>query len=1121
MKKGNGYQQINKIMWPLLAFFLLLITIVTEVQASVCTALAQGNTASCYTNRASCHYDLGTNRCVDGAAASCNEFVSDKTGCQASGLGCTFATTPNICYNTPPACSLITQQSICVQRSDCQWAAGSCSAHIGTCDALTNQITCATGGCYWDAYLLNCYNTLAEVVSQNPCSTWTDFPLPNRACAYHGCALDVTQTVCLTPGAGGGNATAASTSLIGLFVNPNVSPNTLTFNVDVWLPNILATFPATWYYLSIGGGVPGYDAPPYLAPNVCNNVATFNYSSPPPLYVIVDDPVGEQTYFNNWVTKHSNFNFNATDLIYGNPLYSIMGNLNISNTSSSTIDRYVTLDGTSHYVIHHLSFDLTQIVTNCYQYGATELYSSSNRYYTIPISIIQRDTNNNFAQQSTSFFITVGLAGQFQSITVSSQYQPVIYQNELTLVTSTCPAGQGMLNIVYLLQIQNVFDQTRFVGPRNTSDILFTSGSINNTLHNCYGEHVVSVQRQGCINNICYTYITTQTKCRTLRTDGQAFNNCTFAETADRQADIGVNGTYSSMLNGVHTFWVNDYSCPFTANQTNNWKNCTLAVSSPYSFPDIMNSNITINTYPETDITLTFDAYAGMLPSPNSDLSLIETLSQGPNSVYNVADLFNTQLQWNSQFTFAIGVLDPTLRAYANITLQPQTLFRIDGLDAQGNVLSGSTPLYIDDVFPYMTYVPKLLLWACTHGCKNTPATANQTAYDSFSIPVISLRALLPASGYAVSVAYQINIPLALHAAPLSHKPGKLHLFNTGNSEAQLKQSRLHMPLSNDETQQMQHGMKAVGVENQVTSLNNYRIASRTTFAEHASWFKTEAVNAQGQAQSQYTFDFLINDGGNPYPPVIPINVTVNGTNTIVLVRGYQFQMALFVDSASNVLHPFTNTTGLIHYATSVLPGAIANTLAINPNQVTYIQGYLSPPFNSLSVKDKLQSRKLRKSFQTEANTKFKVEVAIATPLYITFVLIPSPNVTQSTIDGLAASLSASINQLELQANLYLSHVIIDTNTPLQSVPVIVPATPWYLNPGTAIITTTTTTTTTGASSSVSWAAAGGLLLFTFMSAVICVLCFWVYRHRRNKQHTYQHLDKNKHKHKHKSPRHR
>jgi hypothetical protein len=788
--------------------------------------------------------------------------------------------------------------------------------------------------------------------------------------------------------------------LTASFQNPVALPNALTFQVQVWLPNQLRVNPSYWQFITMGGGIPGYGAPGQIsATTPCNNLNAFNYSVPPPAYLSITDPVGEQLYFNNFVNKYHTLSFPIANVSYGLPLYSILGNLTVAN-NSVPFDTSVSLDSTNNWVIHQLSFSMNQMVQYCNSLGVTEVYSSTNRYYTLPIAVIQRDSNNNFLQTATNFYVQVTSSGTIGSVTSSSQYQPTLFRTELTTVTSTCPATQALLNTVYLLEILNVYNSSVFVGPRNISDIVWTSPQLpyNNTLQNCYQESVTGLVHLGCSNSICYTQITTQTHCRVVTPDGNAFNNCSAALPADRINDVG-NGAYPLALNGVHTFFSYDYQCPLTANQANQWLGCVLVVYSPYNYPDVLTATLSIQVYPETVLQVSFDVYAGLLSSPYiTDLTQIETLSQGPNNVVVTQDLYNTQLQWNGIFTYVIGILDPTLRSTSNLTMTVNTLFTIYPTDINGNIVNNGQVLYIAQVFPYMIYVPKQMLGTCRVQipyCTNTPATANQTAYDSFSISVITLRTLLPANGYSVTTSYQISAPQAINAIG----------YNTGGS--QTLQAKKHVYMSK--------------------SKRSMRLKSSVD---------TSGVTLSNTLVGVSNFTFLINDQTNPSPPpqivIGPnVNVTYAETNASAIVTGYQVALRLFVDSSSDIADP-TNATQLIDYGLSHIATPIGTTLGININQVINIQVSMSPPMNSLAVKP----RPKRKLLSQEG-----------VALYITIVLIPSPLLPNVTAYSLAQQLINPNNLPTLTANLLIAHLVFDASYTMQTVVAYVSATYWYSNP--------------------------------------------------------------------------
>jgi len=1097
------------------------LSIANFVQADVCTAIATGNYAACYAQRTQCSFSMSTYSCVDGAPASCVAYESDKIGCNTTSFhptfNCSFSTASNTCLPAPVVCSTVLTQPSCNQQVTCAWNAtkGVCFAFALTqCAQQLSVVPCSAIGCYWDSFLNLCYVSLSEVNTQYACGTWTSYPVGSGACVAHGCSLLSDGITCVTSGTGGGNITGVTTQFLGSFVNPNVLPNSFNFQVQVWLPNNLPINPSINYFITIGGGVAGYGAPGFITPGPCNDLLSFNYSVPPPTYLSISDPVGLQNYLNNFIQTNHTFNFPKTNTTFGLPLYQIMGYLNIGNNS---IDTSVSLDPTGQWIIHLIQFNMNNIVAQCSAFGASQVYTTTDTYYNLPIAVISRDNNNNFAQITSTFFVHVSQTGSILSVSSSSQYQPILFETELTSLTSTCPSGQAMLNNVYMLEVQNVYVGGVFAGPRNISDIVWTSPAIGNALNNCYGEQVVSMTRLTCLNSVCYTQITTQTLCRPLTTDGNAFNNCSYANAADRIAAMGGNFPFPTALNQVHSFYVNIYTCPTIANATNQWVNCTLANMSPQGYPDLMPVNLQINIYPQTVLNVNFDVYAGLLPNPYiTDLTQIETLSQGPNFVSTTTDLFNTNLEWNGIFTFVAGVLDPTLRTVANFSLTPSVLFQIVPLDINGRQIQNGQILYIEQVFPYMMFVPSQMVQYCHTTCSQAPATVNQTGYDSFAIPVITLRTLLPANGYAVSVSYYLSLPRAANAIALGYQPTMRTMgVHRNHTNRRTTESFNTNPSKFKMTLQTAQPVKPRKLTNAkyTAPAATHAVVSDTHLTDDSAVMYMKAIEesdrtyntnrklldapADGQLSGNYTFSFLINDLTNPNPPVVIANTSydINGVNGTI-IQGCQVAARLLVGYTSGLTSQ--NITALVDYVIQQAPYAVAYTLGIDINQVINVQASTNPNVNGLygnrpvklltkrdyarfntlnaSTSNSVASTNLRTkrrilsvddlfktSKEAAAHAKKKALVtqnaAIGPPIYVSFVLIPAPNGT-TTACQLAENLLSPASIAALEADLLEVNLLLDLTYSTSTATVFVFATTWYMEGGPLTITVSNGPTT-------------------------------------------------------------
>ena len=969
-------------------------------------------------------------------------------------------------------CDLLSGAVACNQRIDCRWSGTQCFNAATDCTVYTltptPQINCTQYECYWDADLQACYNSLAEVVAIYPCSSWSNYPPPNSACGMHGCSLDYTGLIChdATPATGNGTQSVSSELRVSM-VNPYTNANSFIFNVQVWLPDVLYNLPPVWTNIFLGNGVPAYGDMQFITPGWCNNLLQFNYSQSPSLYVPVNDPTATQTYLDSWINTNHNMHFPTNSSTLGPLLYELLGYTAAVNGSTFST---VSIDGSGDWRVHQLSFNLNDAVTNCWQYGLKQLLLATDSLYTIPITVVQRQHNNAYLQSTTVFYLDYLETGQLVSVSASSQYVPTLLQQAIVTETSSCPAGWARLHITYLLQIGNVFTPGMFVGPRTAADIVWTSPEVGDALYNCYQEQVLNVTYLYTINSQSYTQIVTRTNCRPIDNSGQSFNNCSFAASVDKLADLNsTTGVYPSYLNHVHDLFVYEYLCPLAASLDNSWANCTKTVISSNGWPDHLRSSIQLSITPGQTITVQFDVYAGLLPSPFiMDLSRIDTLSQTPNTPINSPDKYDSNLQWNGQFTFVIGISDPTLRKWVNLTMDTYTLFRIDGLDTNATVIPGLPSLYIAQVFPYMTYVPRALVPLCAaHGCRETPATANQTAYDSFSIPVLTLRTLLPANGYAVSVAYKYNLPTSIDAvtsaveAPVS---GELHLMDSGHN-------RHHSFHAEAEAQ---------------TDLQ-----TATTKAMHTQ--AADAAPLYTVHTGSYLFRFLINDATNPHPITVADIQFANNTNSSLAgFQGAQVAFSMYVAYNPTEVDA-SNHTQLLAFARTRIVIAVAATLHIATTQVVDVDVSDTPLDNSIGTQS------VGGGGGGGGGARRQLMSVIETTLYVSLVILANETVTSNgvhVITGITASDLATVlvssNTLTiLEANMVSVGLQLNNNIALTQVPV------YILSPTFVDVSTGSTTVTVSSSSNsddYSPRFYAGVSVIAFLFVAVCFLLLFIAR---------------------------
>jgi hypothetical protein len=753
--------------------------------------------------------------------------------------------------------------------------------------------------------------------------------------------------------------------------------------VDVTVPNVLYYNPVYWLEFSIGGGQVGYSNKT-LAPNpTCNSASFFNASAPPPSFVNVTNPTGMQTFFNLQVLSKNNFNFNASSP-FTSQLTTILGqgvNVSVGNFASS-----VTLDNTQAFVIYTLTIDLNAVIAKCSALGATQLRSSTGTYYSIPVMAVQRDYKNQFVQSTSTFYVSIPTTGTI-TVGAAAPYQATLSRSEISLQRQGCPAGQGRLVLVYLYKIE--YSGTQVVGPRNSSDIAFTSPQYNNSVLNCYNEVVSGFQSQGCLNGYCFYQITTQTECRTLTTDGQAFNNC---------SNVYTPGTtnYSVSLYQRHDLFITAYSCVTVG------VNCRLAVSNAFGLPDLFPTTLLLDVYPETIIQYQFDVYAGFLAYPSEpDPDNLMVLSQ-VNTTYisSGEDLFNAEVRWNGVLTFVVGMVADAMRQNAVLSININSQFIIVPLDPFGNVVPGGKYLLWGDVFKYMTYVPRK---AVTDGyciaCAQVPLTANNTAYDGFSIPVITLRTLMPANGYGVTFDYSFALPDASGNVPQAYTSGR-QLLSLESKSASIGHTRKKIMAS--------PGEKRTG---------------------------------------SFAFKFFVDETLNPSPlPNVaqtPITV-VNNNKTVLAV---QWQLRVFPESG-------TVQTSSVDVIQAAIPVAVAQAFHLDYNQITRVSVAVAEDNHVLSFHGKPHVSSSHRHMHSMAATSD----LYADYYMVNLVILPSPLPNATNVFTIAlndASTRIAFSRVLLQHN-----VLLDQSTPIQTSSCLVEWNAWYAQQATSTSTSANTDVT-------------------------------------------------------------
>lgn len=683
-------------------------------------------------------------------------------------------------------CGVLTPQQ-CVGsqpiRRDCRLNYTStpdvCYPSTANIDGCSNQISgasCTGVGCYFDPYVQNCFVSQTQFKSVFPCDYFSD--RNDGACAAESCVLlaDNSCVEAVTTANTADNSTSINFARKILFQNPRVIPNSQTFEVLIGVPFATSATPRDAWPLNPSWPVFQILFPVTSIPNfamqvnpqcssqsssTANPVAinTFNSPNVPAL----------QNYILQGIAQRRNLTFpagglgDAANAVYGQPLigpqYLIA---NVSQTGNDT-----TLWFT-------LRRDLVQLVTQCSQFGATAQVNPTNKVYTIPISYVEHNPQNAFTQFTILYTITITNSGVV-TVGTSTNYHEVAAPLQVIFPTATCPANQARMRITWQLELHDVFDPSRVIGPRSISDLSIRSPASQPGPNNCFQDRISNFQFLGCKAESyeCDYLIETESNCRQLTTDGNAFNGCSYAQDVDRLLDLGGNFTYNQALDGYHEFFVNNYNCPL--NRVND-ASCALVTASQFNLPDQVSATIVTSQYLENKITANpFSVETGFLPLPESSLGAISLVTVAPGAAAGLlrydGNLFSSQpitvviqLPANIRFTYDLRL---NIIA-ANLTFIP--------LDNFGVPLSNSTlGRTFADIRTRLKYTTKNDFDAgcgARSECRKLPACLNTLGCDGFSIPAAQLKLLFPANGYRFSLSYAIALSAIGPAASALMAPG-------------------------------------------------------------------------------------------------------------------------------------------------------------------------------------------------------------------------------------------------------------------------------------------------------------------------------------------------------------
>lgn len=648
-------------------------------------------------------------------------------------------------------------------------------------DGCSNKYTATTcnsapNDCVYDPYLNgNCFASMSNIMKVFDCSYWSATEAAN--CNYHPCLYLTASSACdsiVTTGNTGDNSTSFNFANVINFLNPIVAPGTTIFNVTISTPFALPSNPSNgiwpydinWSQIQILFPVQNVASYATQVNPQCSTLSANN--GPPPFLLDANNPYSitqlQQTIY-NWTTRFGNLNFDNSpiglyiDQIYNNPL---IGN--------PYIIKKVSLSSDATLLQYTFSMDLNAIVANCGLLGAALSTNAAGRTYTFPISYIEQSQNNGFVQYTQVYTITILTSGVI-SISGSTIYPEIAFPIEVVFPQMDCPAGSARQSIRWSLSYRNVFDSTKYIGPRYGTDIATTNSAAPGVLQNCYGDQPYNFTSLGCdyANYMCAVTFITLSRCRQLTADGLAFNKCSYGNAADRISDMGGNFAYPTALDGKHSVFVNVYSCPATRANDNF---CGLIVNSAFNAPDQITATIQTNQYSLQTSTLNpFQVQGGILPYATAPISSFSSIS---DTYFYPSGLFKYDYNLFSSLPLTVIITFPTqvMQQTFDLRIQIDTNnFTLTPIDTQGNIIVGKPVLNYASIRNSVTYTTKNDFdngCGAANRCAKLPAcTANGLlGCDGFSISTSVLRNLATGNGYQLSINYKIGLTNPSGATP-------------------------------------------------------------------------------------------------------------------------------------------------------------------------------------------------------------------------------------------------------------------------------------------------------------------------------------------------------------------
>jgi len=728
---------------------LLLLAVATTVHAQTCSTYDE---ATCYTNRATCHFKPLEAVCTDGAPLTCEENYRDSGA--TLGAECAVNTANNQWFTIPAA-----------------------APYDATLDAMTNSADCIAANGFWDPYSPmgtatggHCYASLSEETSQFPlCLTWSNYPANVAAMACNdgrGCGL-AGSNICvpltdIAPVAPTNNQVSSNftVSLLNARIIFNPYPQ---FEATLQLPQSQYFDPLhpRLHAFGFGEGPQAYDSNRLGANNACNNLF-----GPWPAYGIgepkVDPPYADTATLYSTFQTNFGTDFSLVEPALEPALVDAMFDITGYTRFDSGILTSSTLSGNN--VNLNIRQSMQQIITKCG--GNFTTLSDDETRYDMSVWVMSRIGDNVAKVKFDMSPIVYTWGSSNLGATAANTYTLRLGDQFANGVTPSSKHRAFSVFLTYRTQ-----SASNVIGLRSLDDVsMFLTGGNGaqpvGAPTNCFGTHPVQVLPpthapkfcSGSSGPYCWTTrVDFETRDLVPNSSGDSLNLCSYQLEADRAAEMGGSGgtpAYPSNLDYDQSF----YQFP------KQW----LWASGPTGSNTVAGTDPTGATGDRVQITLTTKVFPligdvqGRIPDPKCgilprfDSPLEDVVTPTTNMSGFLVDMRNAALANNYLLCVACFFETPDLRSAYELFIKDGSVF--NGLDASGEIQRDDldfplTERFFSELLPYIPYTTR------SHPGARITASTLELGVDGFCVAPAVLRDKLEAPGAAMQLQQYARMP--------------------------------------------------------------------------------------------------------------------------------------------------------------------------------------------------------------------------------------------------------------------------------------------------------------------------------------------------------------------------